>query len=788
MSYSRIWCVLAVAGLASSSPAGLVLYVDSDSTAGSPSGTSWGSAYSLLRDAMDHVHKSGTHTGLEDVLVLTDSTQSWDADELIGFTVYNITDESWGTITDNTATTVTATLEDGEHNDWDTGDSYEITHPQIWVSGGPFYPDEGAEATDGNRAETFYLRPGLAIYGGFAGREDYLSERPSVDSGDPDTLSVLTGDIDKDGVVDNDNTLHIVSGSHCDRSAVLDGFHIKDGFVNILGDPGFPNGAGLAVGGNDVDGPTIRNCRFEDNIAERGAGAYIYKADTLFENCWFEDNYAGYHGGAVRTSGSDDDSPIRGDTIFLRCTFVGNVAGGTGTDDGGGAIHASNCAPTILNCRFYGNKAGESVSSLGKGGAIHVHCDESTVSAGAPGQANGTTVTNSVFSGNLASHSGGAMWNDCPDPVSGSNEITITNGTFSHNNAYGNSATGGGIRHSRSTLTVRNSIFWGNIDQDTQTTDETAQITPSGGTIDVKYACVDNDGDDLVVYTDASNTKDNPRLINFLGDDGEVGTPDDNLRLAARVGSSASEAGDNESLPADSLDLDGDGNTTESLPLDLDEQSRRTDDPDTADPQGETSPVVDMGAYEYFRDCNSNGVPDVDETAVVEFEGMRSCRDHADASDTIEYCLKLTRGNTTLNTEPRLGGIEELEIYLDICVDQVTASVSCDDDPYTGTITSSLIDADRLRLSFSPALPQGECCTLTLGGDADDTYLVSSLEGDVNQDKIVNTIDFSTIKTKFADPVDGDNFKYDVNRNLIINSIDSSTVKARFGDQTPQCP
>jgi hypothetical protein len=58
----------------------------------------------------------------------------------------------------------------------------------------------------------------------------------------------------------------------------------------------------------------------------------------------------------------------------------------------------------------------------------------------------------------------------------------------------------------------------------------------------------------------------------------------DDVRLA--VGSPCVDAGDNDSLPTDDLDLDGDGNTTEPIPFDLGGNARV---------QGGT---VDMGAWE----------------------------------------------------------------------------------------------------------------------------------------------------------------------------------------------
>ncbi len=107
----------------------------------------------------------GTHTGANDTGILTDSTKTFVEDSLIGLRVYNLTDNSSGIITENDATTVTATLSGGIDNHWDNADSYRI--PTWYIDGSP-YPDRNITITIVNDSlaesdETIYLNIGASI-------------------------------------------------------------------------------------------------------------------------------------------------------------------------------------------------------------------------------------------------------------------------------------------------------------------------------------------------------------------------------------------------------------------------------------------------------------------------------------------------------------------------------------------------------------------------------------------------------------------------------------------------
>jgi hypothetical protein len=98
----------------------------------------------------------------------------------------------------------------------------------------------------------------------------------------------LSGDIGENGN-DADNTYHVVTGNGTDRTAVLDGFIIKDGHANGTGIHG--DGAGVY---NNGGSPIINNCEFTENIAEVHGGAICNTnaSAPLLANCIFVRNPA----------------------------------------------------------------------------------------------------------------------------------------------------------------------------------------------------------------------------------------------------------------------------------------------------------------------------------------------------------------------------------------------------------------------------------------------------------------------------------------------------------------
>jgi len=101
-----------------------------------------------------------------------------------------------------------------------------------------------------------------------------------------------------------------------------------------------------------------------------------------------------------------------------------------------------------------------------------------------------------------------------------------------------------------------------------------------------------------------------------------VDPDEDNYRLTAA--SPCIDAGNNTAVPADTADLDGDGDTTEPIPVDLDHNPRFFDDtgmPDDGYPPA-GAPFVDMGAYEFqgetcFGDLDADNDVDLADLAIL---------------------------------------------------------------------------------------------------------------------------------------------------------------------------
>lgn len=239
---------------------------------------------------------------------------------------------------------------------------------EIWVARGVYRPTR-REVPATARTETFRIRSGLSVFGGFYGDEESESAPPITERRYP---TVLSGDLDdNDGSqVVSDNAFTVVTFA---SSGTLEGFTIERG--RAVGG-GFSVGGGARATG-EGGMATLRHCRLQFNVAADGGAFFVGSGmSARVEACHFEDNSSLDDGGAIY---SDADVLVVVNSAFLR-----NFAGG---DDGeGGGIFVGGPFNTVTNCTFISN-----AGTVGAGG----------VKAFAPS----LSVKNSIFWGNVGGES-----------------------------------------------------------------------------------------------------------------------------------------------------------------------------------------------------------------------------------------------------------------------------------------------------------------------------------------------------------------------------------------------
>ncbi|MCP4246550.1 MAG: hypothetical protein GY778_05835 [bacterium] len=176
--------------------------------------------------------------------------------------------------------------------------------------------------------------------------------------------------------------------------------------------------------------------------------------------------------------------------------------------------------------------------------------------------------------------------------------------------------------------------------------------------------------------------------------------------------------------------------------------------------------------------------------AAIGVAEVRSCLDH---SGTV-FCLTLTE---EANSEPRLPGVNNLAIDLTRDVGSngaVGVTIDCNPaGPYSGSISTAIGSGPQglhstVAVTLSPALPEENCCTVTLTGDVEDGFDVRMLPGDVDFSGRVNATDKNLVKGDLDAVFGSSNFFYDVNASGAINATDKNLVKGWINDVAPDCP
>lgn len=264
----------------------------------------------------------------------------------------------------------------------------------VLVAAGTYYPSDS-----GDREAAFVLKEGVTVYGGYAADE----------SGNRDVsahVTILSGDIDKDSILDSGNSYHVIAGG---KDALLDGVTVQHGYAD--GDWCHQRGAGMIIYGSseEANNPTVNNCIFQDNYALEGGALACYNYGTpTITGCTFNDNQAVRGGAVLFRTGSDG--------VITGSTFSGN----TSTDRGGAVFIDYGASPLFSgSCVFSSN------SSTGYGGALYVDDNASQIGSTSP------SISDCSFTGNSTDASyGGAIF-----AYNTVTFLTVTSCTFSLNTA-----------------------------------------------------------------------------------------------------------------------------------------------------------------------------------------------------------------------------------------------------------------------------------------------------------------------------------------------------------------
>lgn len=497
---------------------------------------------------------------------------------------------------------------------------------EIWVAEGSYLPAE-ADLPGDPRTAGFDLVEGVTLYGGFSGDEANLEERdPAANP------TILTGDRLGDDAIGfqnfEDNLYNVLRGASLRDSAIVDGFTIRGGNGDfgsamtltasevIVRDSTFTSNRTLGGGAVWAASSTLEmiRCEFVANRSESEGGAIFLEGGQLdFVDGVLTNNRAvGFGAGAYLRSGAI--ARFRDSSLTLNISFDlggavaaiegshvsirGGLLQGNRADIEGGGLHLLNASADLVGCDFFANVTGI------RGGAIHAEESSSVRAANVRFRRNRSssrgggvvhrfgatgTYVNCIFTGNYADRAGGAV-------LSQSSSATLLGCSVVENEARLEG--GGGVwNESGSDSIVANSILWGNSAFE-GTVDEEAQIGGSGS-VAIDFSCVQ--GWNAGKEGGSGNFGSDPRFVDADGADDVPGTADDDLRLF--VGSPCIDRGDNARVPLDELDADGDGDVSETIPVDVDGLGRFVDDPITPDGGVGAPAVVDLGAHEFQPTC-----------------------------------------------------------------------------------------------------------------------------------------------------------------------------------------
>jgi hypothetical protein len=364
------------------------------------------------------------------------------------------------------------------------------------------------------------MKPGVRLYGGFAGTETEKSQRPPIQGGSSITGMGLGS--------------AVTFGPGTTSATVLDNFYLTGGTGTVVGS--YARGGGVYC---NQASPTLNNLVIAYNQATYGGAMWLTKSSPKVTNCLITANYSGFQCGGIYI---DDQS----NPVFEYNTIQTNTVSSFGSGGEGGAMFISNGSlPQIRNNLFRRNASstyGGAIYSVYTSPSIRNNVfieNESQHGAAIYLDNGGGDVTHNLIVLNTASgHAGGLMLN--------STSAAITGNTIASNVArgYGSGGNGGAAYITGTPLPA----FTNNI---LAFNSSGVYRTSGSGTVTFQYNNVyGNDAYNFSGIPDPGTTNGNlskdPKFVDRLFGD---------YHLLAN--SPCINAGRNASVPSGSTDLDG---------------------------------------------------------------------------------------------------------------------------------------------------------------------------------------------------------------------------------------
>lgn len=311
--------------------------------------------------------------------------------------------------------------------------------------------------------------------------------------------------IDASGLINSDRVFDVLTGGELSlQNVVVTGGNISS----------YANGGGIRVDSNGY--LDLYNSTVTGNKASGNDGGGIYNDGTVYlrNGSTISNNQADFNGGGILNSGT---------VVAIDSTISNNSS-----NYGGGIYNLDTL--TLINTTVSDNSARSTAGGIqGNGGSI--------------------ALVNTTISGNSAENSGGGI------DSTGGGVTNILNSTITNNTA--GILGGGGIRGSAN---LKNTIVTGNFgNYDYQGTGKDIQGTVNGNNYNLIGTLAGASG---TVGTGTDIVNPNARLGPLQNNGGLT------LTHALLTGSPAINGGNNNLIPVDTQDLDGDGNTSEAIPYD----------------------------------------------------------------------------------------------------------------------------------------------------------------------------------------------------------------------------